>query len=66
MRTLIIKLNRLIDKKYKKELIYLFFYLLLGMLTEMFGLGIILPILSILTNPNIANENHLFKILEGT
>jgi ABC-type multidrug transport system fused ATPase/permease subunit len=57
------KLNHLIDNSFKKELLQLLFYLLLAMIFEMFGLGAILPVLSILTNSNIVNENQYIKIL---
>ena len=57
------KINFLITKGQRKRLIALVFLLFIGMILEIFGLGILIPILSLLLNPeNIDNEFTLFFI----
>ena len=57
------KINFLITKGQRKRLIVLVFLLFVGMILEIFGLGILIPILSLLLNPeNIDNEFSLIFI----
>ena len=54
------KINFLLTKRQKKGLILLTLLLFLGMILEVFGLGILVPALSILLDPE--NSNNLVLI----
>ena len=57
------KINFLVTKGERKRVIVLIFLLFLGMILEVFGLGILIPILSLLLDPeNIDNEFGLIFI----
>jgi len=59
MLTGIRKINFLITKRQRLGLILLTVLLLIGMFFEVFGLGILLPAITIILNPNIIIENEL-------
>ena len=54
--TRISKFFYLLNNSQKKQLIYLFFLLLIGMFFEVLGIGILIPILSLLMDSNIGNK----------
>ena len=54
------KINFLITKRQRKGLIILVFLLFVGMIFELFGLGILLPVLTVITDPNIIDTNIYF------
>ena len=45
------KINILLSSKQKKALIFLSFILIIGMFLEVLGLGILLPVITLLLNP---------------
>ena len=53
----------LLESEHKKKLIYLFFLISLGLVLEMLGLGIIIPIVTILTKKEYLFNNELFNSL---
>ncbi|MCG5644676.1 ABC transporter ATP-binding protein/permease [Flavobacteriaceae bacterium LSUCC0859] len=59
------KINFLITKRQRKGLVILTFLLFIGMIFELFGLGILLPVLTIITDPNLIDTNiYLVKFAE--
>ena len=59
------KINFLITKRQRKGLVILIFLLFVGMIFELFGLGILLPVLTIITDPNLIDTNiYLLKIAD--
>jgi len=59
------KINFLITKRQRKGLAILTFLLFIGMIFELFGLGILLPVLTIITDPNLIDTNiYLVKFAE--
>ena len=59
------KINFLITKRQRKGLVILTFLLFVGMIFELFGLGILLPVLTIITDPNLIDTNiYLVKFAE--
>ena len=55
------KINFLITKRQRLGLALLTVLLLIGMFFEVFGLGILLPAITIILNPNIITENELIS-----
>ena len=55
------KLNVIISENHKKKLLILVFLLIIGMFLETIGIGIILPILQIILDPNIIYDVIFFK-----
>ena len=55
------KLNFIISENHKKKLLILVFLLIIGMFLETIGIGIILPILQIILDPNIIYDVIFFK-----
>jgi ATP-binding cassette, subfamily B, bacterial PglK len=58
---LIEKLNILVTKKEKRKGLLLTLLLLLGMIFEVLGIGLLLPILTAILNPEILLENEITK-----
>lgn len=59
----IVKIKSLLNKKQKYSLVVLIILLFFGMVLEVFGLGILLPIISILIDKNIQNDKfHINEI----
>ena len=59
------KINFLITKRQRKGLVILIFLLFVGMIFELFGLGILLPVLTIITDPSLIETNiYLVKIAD--
>ena len=54
------KINFLITKRQRKGLILLAILLLIGMVMEVFGLGILLPAITLILDPDVINNNELF------
>lgn len=54
--TIIQKFNYLLPTSFKKSIVFLFILMFLGMLFEMLGVGILLPALAIILNPNIVDD----------
>jgi ABC-type bacteriocin/lantibiotic exporter with double-glycine peptidase domain len=57
------KINFLISKRQRLGLILLAFLLLIGMVMEVFGLGILLPGISLIIDPEIINNNETFNAI---
>ena len=55
------KILFLLSKKQKKQIIGLFFLLLIGIFFEMLGLGILIPVFSVMLNPQKLLDYHLFQ-----
>lgn len=55
------KIKKLISQKEKSKAIVLFFLLLIGMVFEIMGIGVLLPILTAVLNPEILFENQIIK-----
>ena len=58
------KINFLITKRQRKGLVILTFLLFIGMILEVFGLGILIPVLSLLLDPKIAEESTLLIYIQ--
>ena len=56
------KLKLIIPKSYKKKTIKVIFFLLLSMLLEALGLGLLLPIVTIILDPDVINSYPPFII----
>ena len=52
------KINLLLRKKQKKTLLYLCFLLIIGMFLEVFGLGLIVPLLTLILDPEIVTNSY--------
>ena len=57
------KINFLLNSSQKKKIIFLLFLLLFGMILEIFSLGVIVPILTILLNPESIAEKPWLSFL---
>ncbi|MGG3912309.1 ABC transporter ATP-binding protein [Rossellomorea vietnamensis] len=55
------KLLVIFNKNDKKKLIYLFFLMIFAALFETLGIGLIVPFVGILTNPEMIHENELLS-----
>jgi len=59
------KINFLITKRQRKGLVILSFLLFVGMVLEVFGLGMLLPTLSILLEPEVMNTNSSLSLFRS-
>jgi hypothetical protein len=59
--TLIQKLKFLLNPKQKKQLFFLTILLIIGMLFEMAGLGVLIPALGLMLNTNGVNDYPIFQ-----
>ena len=59
------KLNFLINKRQRKGLVILVVLLFFGMTLEIFGLGILIPVISILLDPEIVERTPLLLSIRG-
>jgi len=57
------KMHYLLDARSRKQFILLFFLLILRSVLDVFGVGIIAPYITFITNPNKIFQNSLFKEL---
>ncbi|MCR2822021.1 ABC transporter ATP-binding protein [Lederbergia panacisoli] len=57
------KLMKLFNKKEKKMLIVLFFMMIFAAISETVGIGLIVPLVGILTNPNMIHEQAILSYL---
>ena len=57
------KINFLITKRQRKGLVILTFLLFIGMIFEAFGLGILVPALSVLLNPDLLQSSEYLSSL---
>lgn len=57
MRENLIRISYIIGEGYRKKVIFLVFLLIIGMFFEILGLGILLPILSLIANPEELRNN---------
>ena len=64
MINLLKKINFLITKRQKKDLIIIILMLFIGMILEVFGLGVLLPALSILLDPEMVDKTPLILYLK--
>ena len=55
MYSLVLKINSLLKKRQKKSLLKILLLLLVGMILEIFGLGVIVPLLSSILDPEFLN-----------
>jgi ABC-type multidrug transport system fused ATPase/permease subunit len=55
------KISFLLSRKQKKQIIGLFFLLFVGIFFEMLGLGILVPVFSVMLNPQKLIEYHIFE-----
>jgi len=53
------KLNKLISSSEHKKLVLLIFFLFIGMVFEVLGIGVLLPILTAILNPETLFSNEL-------
>ena len=58
---LVEKINYLLEKKQKTELYKLFFLMLIALIFELVGIGIILPVLGIITTDNVGIKYPILK-----
>ena len=71
MKKIIKKLNVLLDKKQKRTMLYLVFMMIIGAGLQVAGVGMIVPVVSIVMNPKSVETNELVHMLyvilgEGT
>ena len=59
------KINFLITKRQRKGLVILTFLLFIGMVLEVFGLGILIPALSILLDPEMIETNTSLSLIRS-
>ena len=59
------KINFLITKRQRKGLVILTFLLFVGMILEVFGLGILIPVLSILSDPEMVEKTPLISTIRN-
>lgn len=59
------KINFLITKRQRKGLVILTLLLFIGMILEVFGLGILIPALSILLDPEMIDKTPLFSSIRN-
>ena len=52
------QIHLLLRKKQKKTLLYLSFLLIIGMFLEVFGLGLIVPLLTLILDPEIVTNSY--------
>jgi ABC-type multidrug transport system fused ATPase/permease subunit len=55
------KLNYLLEKKYKKQIIILSLLLFIGILFEMLSLGLLIPAFGLMVKPNLFNNYNILK-----
>lgn len=55
------KINYIFDKRQKKNLVILFFLIVIGALFEMLGVSSILPIVNLIMEPELVENNELFR-----
>jgi len=56
---------KILSIKNKREAIVLSFMSIIGALLETIGIGLIIPILDLLSNKNIVNDNYFFSLLSS-
>ena len=64
MKEIIKHISFILPKSSKKELFYLFIILLFGMFFEIFGLGLLIPFLTILLDENIYKNEFLIPFIK--
>ena len=64
MKEIIKHISFILPKSSKKELFYLFIILLFGMFFEIFGLGLLIPFLTILLDENIYKNEYLIPFIK--
>ena len=50
------KFNFILNSSQKKSVIFLLFFILIGMFLETLGVGLIIPIFTVITDPDILNK----------
>ena len=61
--TILQKFNYLLPNSFKKSIVFLFILMFFGMLFEMLGVGILLPALAIILNPNVLEDYPKTKVI---
>ena len=61
MNLLLNKIKYILSLKHKREILFLIFLLLIGMFMEIIGIGIIIPVLSVVTNPDYILKFEIFR-----
>ena len=64
MKEIIKHISFILPDSSKKELFYLFIILLFGMFFEIFGLGLLIPFLTILLDENIYKNEYLIPLIK--
>jgi ABC-type multidrug transport system fused ATPase/permease subunit len=57
------KINYVLDKRQKRNIIILLFVILIGSFMELLGVSAILPVANLVTNPDIINEKWYFILV---
>lgn len=61
MLAVIKKINRLLDKAQKKQMTFLFFMMLISAFLEVLGVSMMLPLVTVIMDPDIIQTNELAK-----
>lgn len=61
MKESILKINSFISNSQRNKLLFLIILLMIGIFLEVFGLGILIPILTLILEPEVLNKNELIK-----
>jgi ABC-type multidrug transport system fused ATPase/permease subunit len=65
MINVISKINFLLTKKQRSQLLFLVLFLIFGMILEIFGLGILIPVLAIILDPDKIKETPILNLLKS-
>ena len=66
MSSILKKINYLLNKEQRNKLIFLSLLLFFGMVLEVFGLGVIVPLLSTLLDPKSTQSVLIFSSIQHT
>ncbi len=64
MLDILFKINSLITDRQRRGIIILVILLFIGMILEVFGLGIIIPMINILIDPEMVENNYALRTLK--
>jgi len=65
MKSFLKKINFLITKRQRKGLVILTFLLFVGMILEVFGLGILIPTISVILDPEMIGKNPVISQIKS-
>tara|TARA_B110000459_G_C16594009_1_gene487674 strand:+ start:316 stop:2055 length:1740 start_codon:yes stop_codon:yes gene_type:complete len=66
VKEMIIKINSFISSTQRNKLLFLIVLLIIGIILEVFGLGILVPILTLILEPEVLNKNEIIKEIYET